>query len=188
MQLLIVDIQETYRKYCHHLINKIPEFSKNFSQVIYLFDNIDGQDLYEELPAEWMEEENEEFYNGLKILTKQYAFFRGLMDAGVDENDEELIKLARFLRKHNLIDAREIFDIEEVLSKYQEEFKHSPLQNINFNDYSFYLPEDLLLSLEEQVKPGVILIGGGRNECLKEVSLLLKVLDINHSINEEYTY
>lgn len=189
MQLLIIDVQNTYRKHCHNLINKIPSYSKNFSSVFYLFDNIDGQEFDEEIPDEWIEDDlAEEFYPRLKILTKNYAFFRGLMDAGVDENDEELVKLARFMIKHNLTDARDIKENEDTLEKYKIEFKNSPLNNIDFEDYSFYLPEDLISDLQENIKDGVTLIGGGRNECLKEVALLLRILDIKYSINEELTY
>jgi hypothetical protein len=186
MQLLIIDVQNTYRKYCHNLIGKIPQLASNYGEVVYLFDNINGQEFYEEVPEEWMEEET--FYDRLKIISKNYAFFRGLIDAGVDEDDSELVRLAQFMRKNQIIDARDIKEDEEVLEKYQIEFKHSPLQNIDFEDYSFYLPEDLIEQLESNIKNGVVLVGGGRNECLKEVALLLKVLDIKFSILEEYTY
>lgn len=188
MQLLIVDIQNTYRKYCHNIIMKVPDYAKNFPAIFYLFDNVDGQDISEEIPEEWIDDQPE-LVDRFNIISKNYAFFRGLMDAGVDEDDSEIVRLAQFMRKHRLVDAREICpDNLKVWKAYQKEFKNSPLQNIDFEDYSFYLPEDLISDLEAQIRDGVVLIGGGRNECLKEVALLLRVLEIKFTINEELTY
>src|SRR5690606_17212323 len=117
-----------------------------------------------------------------------YAFFRGLIDLGVDDDDSELVKLARFMRKYKLTDYREILEEEDIHSKFLKSFKNSPLLNIDFEDYSFYLPEDLIEDIESKIKSGVVLVGGGRNECLKEVALLLRVLDISYTIHEELTY
>jgi hypothetical protein len=189
MQLLIVDVQNTYLKYCQDLLVKIPQFAQNFSEVIYLFDNINNEDFHSQVPDLWMQEEYQEFYDRWKVISKNYAFFRGLMDAGIDEDDQELVKLAQFLRKYNLNDAREICpDNPKIWKTYQKEFKHSPLQNINFEDYGFYLPEDLITDLENSLRDGVVLVGGGRQECLKEVALLLRVLGIKFTIHEELTY
>jgi hypothetical protein len=189
MQLLIIDVQNTYLKHCQELLSKIPLFAQNFSEVIYLFDNINDEDFHSQVPEEWLSEEFQEFYDSWKVISKNYAFFRGLMDAGVDEGDDELVKLAQFMRKHNINDAREINeDNLDIWTHYQREFKNSPLQNLDFEDYGFYLPEDLINDLESSVRDGVVLVGGGRNECLKEVALLLRVLDIKYTIHEELTY
>lgn len=188
MQLLIIDVQNTYLKHCQDLLTKIPEFAKNFSEVIYLFDDINGEDLHSQIPEEWLNEEYESFYDSFTILRKNYAFFRGLMDAGIDDNSS-LVKLAQFMRKHKISDAREINqDNDSLWKSYQRQFKNTPLQNVDFEDYGFYLPEDLINDLETSVRDGVVLVGGGRNECLKEVALLLQVLGIKFTIHEELTY
>lgn len=188
MQLLIIDVQNTYRKWCHNLIDKIPLIAENYSDIIYLYDTTDGTEWSEEVPEEWMEEECESFYCRLNAITKQYAFFRGLLDAGVDEDNEEIIKLGKFLIKNNLTDAREIEDDSKIKAQYLKEFKNSSLLNINFNDYSFYLPDDLIQDITERVRPGVTLVGGARNECLKEIRVLLDILDVPYTVLEEYTY
>lgn len=186
MQLLIIDVQNTYRKFCHPLINTIPAFAENFAHIVFLFDNHDGQEFNEEVPDEWMDEP--EFYDRLNGISKQYGFFRGLMDAGIDAEDEEIVKLGKFMRKNKIVDARDVLENESLKKKYLKEFKHSPLLNIDFNDYGFYLPEDLIEEIESTIRPGVTLVGGARNECLKEVAVLLRVLDIDYTIIEEHTY
>jgi len=50
------------------------------------------------------------------------------------------------------------------------------------------VPSDLTDSLKEAVKKRPILTGGGRNECLQEIYLLLEALGLDPEINEEYTY
>lgn len=188
MQLLVIDVQNSYRKHCQELIPKIPEYSKKFSQVFYLIDTlVDFPD--EEIPEEFEQEELlDEFYSKLHFLSKEYGFLRSLMDLGIDEDGEEIIKLARFMLSHNILDSRMILEDKEVLEKYQREFKNSSLNNINLDDYPISLPDDLIDTLREKLSDGVVLIGGGRNECLKEISLLLKILDIKHTIDEEMTY
>lgn len=187
MQVLIIDVQNTYRKHCHNVILPIAEYAKNFDSIVYLFDNIDGQEYNQEVPEEWGDDDPN-FVERFQVIDKNYAFFRDLMDLGVDEDDEELVKLARFLRSKNLADARDISNHKDIEEAYKKEFKNSPLMNVDFHSYSFYLPLDLMESLESMVKSGVVLVGGARNECLKEVALLLRVLDISYTINEELTY
>lgn len=186
-QLLIIDVQNTYKKhFSPNLLKDISDLCSNFSQIFYLYDDINGQDIHSEMPDEWLEDEK--FYDSLNIMTKNYAFFRGLMDLGLDAEDEELVRLAKFMRKNKITDAREIEENLEVKEMFYKEFKNSPIMEISFDDYSFYLPEDLMEELESNIRNGVTLVGGGRNECLKEVALLLKVLDIDYSINEDLTY
>lgn len=187
MKLLIVDVQNTYRSYCHNLINKIPKFAEEYSEVIYLFDDVDGQDFHAEAPEEWMDN-HQEFYDRLKVISKNYGFFRNILDLGLDAEDEEIIRLSKFMLQNNISDAREIAEIPEVLVKFKEQFKNSPVNEISFEDYLLYLPMDLIETLNNTFKSGGVVIGGGRNECLKEVCVLLKVLDIPFTVNEELTY
>lgn len=184
MQLLIIDVQNTYRSHCQELIASLPKFSESFSEILYLFDNISGEEFYEQVPDEWMDDEP--FYDKLKSFSKQYAFFRGLMDEGVE--GQEIVRLAKFLMKHNLTDARDIAEDKDVFNIFESEFKNSPILTFNFEDYAFYLPDDLITELKDRVVSGVSLVGGGRTECLEEVALLLTALDISFTIREEYTY
>lgn len=186
-QLLIVDIQKTYQDHLSEaLLLDILGFAKEFTQVHYLYDDIDGQSFENEVPDIWLEDDS--FYSSLIVMRKNYAFFRDLMDLGLDSEDEELILLAKFMRSHNISDVREIDINLEIKKDFLKKFKNSPLLEISFDDYSFYLPYDLIEELESKIKNGVVLVGGGRNECLKEVALLLKVLDIDFVIREDLTY
>ena len=186
MALLIVDLQNAYRSHmAKDLVEKVRQKSAEFSEVYYLWDTLSGNDLYSEIPEEWMEDE--EFYNQLNLITKEYGFFRSLMDLGLDADDELLLKLLSFMSKHNVYDCREILDQEELYSLFKEEFKKTSLMEINLNDYPVSLPLDLMEELEK-LPSNIYLVGGGRNECLKEVYILLKHMGKKPSIIEDLTY
>lgn len=186
MQLLIVDIQSTYEKYIpKEVINSLPDYAKEFNEVLYLWDNISDQDFYSEVPQVWLED-YPDFYDRLNAFSKNYAFLRGFMDKGV--TDEDIISLAQWMLSKGLGDGRDISQDEDLEREYQEKFKNTTFYHLSFEDYTFYLPMDLIEEIKDKVKQGVILVGGGINECLKEVSLLLSILEINHTINYEFTY
>lgn len=186
-QLLIIDVQNTFIKHIPKgIINKIPEFARGFSDIQYLWDDINGQDYYSELPSDWMDGE-EPFSDRLSAFTKNYAFLRGFMDKGID--DEEIVSLGKFMLKHNITDGRDIAeDEEEVQEEFNQLFKNSSFFELSFDDYTFYLPDDLISELRERVKDGVTIIGGGENECLKEVCLLLQMLDIKYKVESSFVY
>lgn len=190
--LLIIDVQNSFGKHIDSkLYFNIQEFSKNFSHLVYIWDDLSGQELYSEIPEDWLLSDNEDmddsFYSQFNtIINKQYSFFRNLMDNKTIP-EEDLIKLGKFLIKNNLNQAREIFEDEEKKVLFDKEFKYSPLLNIDFDSDHFELPQDLVESLSN-LGTNLILVGGGRNECLKEISLLLDIMEIPHSIHEELTY
>lgn len=184
-QLLIIDIQMDYKNWISDdLEDKIKKEATEYSSVIYLFDNLNGHDVYSQMPAEWLEDEA--FYDTLNHLTKQYGFFRTFMDIGFE--DEDIVNLGKFLIKHKLSDATEIYEHEDIKTIFLQEFNKSEMLNYSFESYSFYLPLELIADLEQLIQQNVVLSGGGRSACLKEISLLLTMMDIDHSIDEDLTY
>ena len=174
----------TYKDYIGtRIVSKLPELAKEHDQVYYLYDTINDQAYYSELFEEWLS--NEEFLDSLNTITKSYGFFRSLIDYGIDQ--DELVQLGKFLVKNNIVSATEIKKDNDLFNKFKEDFKTSDLKDINFEDNPFYLPDDLMDSLGS-IRNGVVLVGGGVNECLKEIRILLEIMGINHSINPNFTY
>lgn len=186
MTLLIVDVQNSYKSHISSsLLNEIKKIAEESSEVFYLWDVLSGNDLYAEMPEEWLEDED--FYNSLNFITKEYGFFRSLMDVGIDSDDELILKLLSFMKRHGFYDSRDILEDEEIHNQFKEEFKNTALLEINLNDYPIGIPTDLIESLES-LPDQIQVVGGGRNECLKEVVLLLKHMEKNPTIIEELTY
>jgi len=94
------------------------------------------------MPEEWFDEED--FYNSLNFITKEYGFFRSLMDVGLDSDDELILKLLSFMKRHGLYDSRDILEDEGIHIQFKEEFKNTALLEINLNDYPIGIPTDLI--------------------------------------------
>ena len=180
--LLIVDVQKTFKD-SKSVVLDILEYQKQFSTVYYCYDIIsgDGED-----PFDMWDEMVEEFYSENfqpKIFTKEYAFFRSLMDEGY--SDELIVELGKLMRKYNLTDAREISE-SDFYEIFNELFESHGV-NIDFEELPFYLPHDLLENLDK-LPNNVTIVGGGVNECLKEVELVMQILDKPYAINHQYCY
>lgn len=180
--LLIIDVQKTFKD-SNRVVLDILEYQKQFSTVYYCYDIIsgDGED-----PYDMWDEMVEEYYSENfqpNIFTKEYAFFRSLMDEGY--SDELIVELGKLMRKYNIKDAREISgsDFEEI---FKDLFNRHSVE-IDFEDFPFYLPHDLMENLSN-LPDNVIIVGGGVNECLKEIELLMQILDKPYSVNNQYCY
>lgn len=182
-QLLIIDVQKTF-KCSKDVVDPILKVLDNYSEVIYLYDVISGDgESFDDMWEEFYEDE-EVYSKFSRKLTKEYAFFRDLMDAGVD--DEFIVELVRLMMKHKICDARDIAESEHA-AEFEKLFARNQFY-LSFDNYGFHIPEDLVESLRSYVRAGVTLVGGGLNECLKEVELLLCALDIKYSVLSSCTY
>lgn len=180
--LLIVDVQKTFKDSKRVLLD-ILEYQKQFSSVYYCYDIISGDgedphDMWDEMVDEYYAESFQP-----NIFTKEYAFFRSLMDEG--HSDELIVDLGRLMLKYNLTDAREISE-SDFVDKFHDLFKSHGVE-IDFEELPFYLPHDLLESLSK-LPDNVIIVGGGVNECLKEVELLMQILEKPYSVNNQFCY
>lgn len=195
--LLIIDVQETYRKHCSRLINELPEIFQNHDNIYYLWDNGSGESLFEQVPEEWLIEDDESTdsrYNQFnKTITKQYGFFRDFMDSiNLGYPEEDIVQFGKFMISKGISDSRDIVEDASLYEQANAAFKLNNnlktfLENkANLQTYIMTIPYDLI----EELKNGdnYILVGGGINECLEEVRLLMEMIGVNYSILHEYTY
>lgn len=101
-----------------------------------------------------------------QVVDKGYGYFRGYMDQGVDA--AVIIRMIRYLYQHKLNDAREIEDEDYVQIMGSDQLREEPF-SINWTSVS-------------QLKrfSGAYLVGGGREECLREVELLMNAFNIRY--------
>lgn len=164
-QLIIVDVQVRFAQ-SEKIVTKILDYAKGFDEVLFIYDVLDKDDV-----DMWEDMQDSDLSVKAIKIPKEYAFFRGYMDTDVDEDD--IVKIAKYMIKNDIRDSR---DIEKgVFSIVDEKVD------------SIFIP-DLVDVLKQRVKSRPILIGGARNECLREVYLLLEALDKKPEINSNYVY
>lgn len=187
--LIVVDIQPAYsnsirfkNEFFSYLKNAV---SKN-KKIIYFYNGESlGFDDNPDLIIQWLiedeysdDEDMESLYSSLKRniiwFDKGYGFFRAWMDEGVE--DSVIIKVIRYMVSKRINDSR---DIEEEVLEY--------LTGGNYPQHDpLYMPDISLGTLKQFA--GSYMCGGGENECLKEVRILMNAFNINYTLLSRFIY
>jgi len=124
-------------------------------------------------PIEW---------NRFEIVDKGYGYFRGLMDMGME--DKDIIKLIRAMYQAKVTDSRELFDedYEEMLKFFDGDEDAADLAATESMSVEWTSVAQL-----KQFN-GAYIVGGGRNECLREVELLMNAFNIKYKRIDDLVY
>lgn len=110
-------------------------------------------------------------------VDKGYGFFRSWMDFGVSE--DTIQDVIRYMVNNRLRDSRDI-----------DEDKLREMCGDDWNDYMvddpLFIP-DIRLDMLRRFNKG-LLVGGGFNECLKEVRILMDTFNVRYRVVRQYTY
>lgn len=179
-ELVVVDIQPAYKKHIHFNIESfINSIQKDgYSKILYLFNGPEfGFETEQEL-KEWLYEEVDydedlcEFIQTFKFYEKNYGFYRDLMDSDYDVDD--IVKLIKYMVSKKENDSRDLDDAD---------WEKLNIENPDPN--RIYIPDvvDILKNHNN-----IHLCGGGKNECLKEVEICLKVLGKDYTMLNKWVY
>lgn len=157
----------------------------DFARFVNEFDKV--LVLYNGDSCGWESEgQMQEFYFDIGIdldkcefFDKGYGFFRELMDSNVD--DEAIVTAIKALKATDEIDSRELSEEEFEKTGLSKYFDYEER-----NDYSFYYPYDLDGKLTKM--GDFTLIGGAKEECLKELALMLNAMDAKYRVEGKFTY
>ncbi len=123
-------------------------------------------------------------WNRFQIVDKGYGYFRGWMDQGVQP--KFIIQLIRYMYQHKLNDIRD--DIDAVY----EYMIHNPIGNqiVDWQDWMEDEPFIINWTSVAQLKRfnGAYIVGGGREECLREVELLMNAFNIRYRRIDSLVY
>lgn len=171
-----------YHNYLPNFINYINENFDTYTHVIFLYNGWDTLGMITESGyIEWLLENGlrEELIDRIKFYDKGYNFFRFPMDAGID--GEDIVEFIRFMKVNGVRDSREI-DWEDCKGFAEDNETATLLKK--YNDV-VYLPDALdFLAVYDRIE----VVGGGRNECLREIELGLMALNKVFTRNEEFCY
>lgn len=112
-----------------------------------------------------------------EIVDKGYGYFRGFMDNSVSA--AAIIRLIRHLYQQKLNDSRELEPevIQALMGSEYQDWMLEEAISINWTSVA-------------QLKrfSGAYLVGGGRNECLREVELLMSAFNIRYKRIDSLVY
>lgn len=190
--LINVDIQPEYEGHFSFRKEKWAEFlNRSYNEVgnmVFLYNGKETLGMVsEDTYKYWLYDcgVSEEVVDGSRFYDKGYAFFRYCMDIGASE--DAIANFVRFMYDNNIHDSREMN--REMWAKYLREYRRTDrkeiMQLLRHQDDMIYIP-DLMDFLKRY--SGIVLTGGGINECLKEVEIALMALRKNYETLNEFTY
>lgn len=179
--LLVVDVQPAYAKAMSRhllprLLARIEQHVRAGAPVTMLYSGPDvGADELMDVHYFWFDAGMDETLAArLRWVEKDYGFFRGWMDAGV--NDEEIVAALRVMESRRVADSRDV-----DARKLRQVAPHGAR-----------IADPLIwpYHLDRAVAPGLAwaTCGGGENECLKEVELFLEARGIAFERQPGCTY
>ena len=181
--ILIVDIQPGHKNYISFDIYDFVEYlNKNKEKnILYLFNGTElGYDSEYDI-KNWLIKYGLDDDIYIEFYEKTYGFFRDLIDTGID--DKYIIELGKYMIYNSL------YSLNDIPDNYKLEFYKN--NNIDLNEYSFFtIPYDIKEFLEDNIYKNEILelLGGGKDECLLEIKLLLNMMNINYNENYDFIY
>ena len=117
-----------------------------------------------------------------RFYDKGYAFFRYCIDSDID--DEATTNLVRMMIEKDINDSRQLD--EEFWNEFIERYGNEDVRELlEFADDCINIP-DLMEYLSDY--NNIVLVGGGINECLKEVEIALNALDKPYTTIPKFIY
>ena len=193
---IVVDIQPAYLENGYGESNfgvfrNAAKFLKSQTGPILMFVNAEDQmmtdDSIQSIREFWDNDlginYDESFWNRVTIDDKGYGYLRGW--DGVDP--AAIIKTIREMYAQRVTDSRNLFDGDE------DEHYFEQMQQLIGDDFEDWMIGDNInveWTSVEQLKRfnGAYIMGGGREECLKEVQLLMNAFNIRYKEISEFIY
>ncbi len=177
--VIIVDIQPAYDKWCGNIVPSLCEFlNKQTGKILILFNGEDlNLDSKNDIINYYLENGlDEDKVQDIEWKEKMYGYFRDLMDSGVEENI--IIKIIREMILNKIHDSSDLSD--DIKEKMYKEY------DIDLNMKPVFLP-DISISLLREFNHCYI-GGGGKHECFKEITLFMNALNIKYKEMKDFIY
>ncbi len=120
-------------------------------------------------------------WNRFEIVDKGYGYFRSWMDSGVDV--ATIIRVIRAMYQYKISDSRD----------FDEDFSPEILPKLVGREWQEWMRDDSLSvnwTSVAQLKRfnGAYIVGGGRDECLREVEILMNAFNIKYKRIDSLVY
>ena len=195
--LIVVDMQREYNSCIPHwLWNETVNAVRKAKNILWYYVDFDiahtGCNDYSEEYADLIDRLNylglsEYQLNKIEFVPKTYGFLRNKMDIGIDIVD--IVSTLNLMKKLNVNDSQDIADkygLVDSATKRMITALHNRNVLTEGEDEAIHVPDfnvDTLFNYRYAT-----MIGGGRDECLAEISIYMKHLGIAHRVDEQLTY
>lgn len=190
--LVSVDIQPEYQSSMGFKVYQFADFLNKISvevqQIIFLYNGSDTLGMISEQDYKYWLYENdvsEELLDSATFYDKGYAFFRYCMDSNVDE--DVIANFIRFMYENQIRDSRDVD--REFWAKYLRQYRRTDKRDLydllKMKDECVNIPD--LMDFMKRYN-NIVMVGGGVNECLKEVEIALKALNKPYNIYSKFTF
>ena len=186
--LVVVDIQPEYMGGIDFLGEFVEFLNDNYdeiSSITFLFNGYDtlGMVREDDYKMWWVDYGlDESIVYESRFYDKGYAFFRYCIDSDID--DEATTNLVRMMIEKDINDSRQLD--EEFWNEFIERYGNEDVRELlEFADDCINIP-DLMEYLSDY--NNIVLVGGGINECLKEVEIALNALDKPYTTIPKFIY
>jgi hypothetical protein len=188
-RLIIVDVQPEYEKVFgnmhYELFSYININYNKLGGLTFLYNGYDTLGMISESEyREWLFENglDEDIAYDVELYDKGYAFFRFCIDNDIEH--DSIVNLVRHMYKNDINDSRDLDSDfwDSFVDNYGDENIRELIENA---DDCISVP-DLMEYLNRF--NNIVLVGGGINECLKEVEIALDALDKNYQTWDKFTY
>ncbi len=187
--LVVVDIQPEYmsgfKGFLYDFVDFLNHNYENMATLTFLYNGYDTLGMISENDYKWWWIENgveEHIIENAIFYDKGYAFFRYCMDSSIDE--DQIINLIKYMMENNVNDSRDLD--KDFWNGFIDNYGNEDIrQLLEFSGDAINIP-DLMDFLSDYT--GIVLCGGGINECLKEVEIALDALGKPYNLLTKYIY
>ena len=192
---IVVDVQPAYASSSDEdrIFTKIAQFLQNQAGPILMFVNAEEHgltdDTWDDIQVYWDDElgidYDQSFWSRVQVVDKGYGYFRGWMDGSVP--DRHIIQLIRFMYQNKMNDIRDDMDaVYDFMSKNEKSGTVVDWEDEWMEDEAFSINWTSVAQLKRF--SGSYIMGGGKEECLREVELLMNAFNIKYKEISEFIY
>jgi hypothetical protein len=160
-------------------------YMEKFDRVIYLFNNrLSPQKTpdTEESIKFWLKTFKPDInFSNIEFWPKQYWYMRDILDSGL-ATENQIINLYKMMIMFNRQDAEEL-DISSLGKIFTS---GEIIDNIKSKIWKLWYDPRLIYDMSFWTN--IILVGGLKKQCLAEIEIFLKALDISFKENDKYIY
>ena len=185
---IVVDVQPQYTSKVNWVPNMLEWLNRQGSVLAFVNAETTGLtlDTVDDIKDYWEENGYDpNRWQDTTIVDKGYGYLRGWMDGGAEPR--AIIRTIREMYAQHVSDSRELYGGED------DPQYNTNMQKLLGADWEEWMRDDAI-SVEwtsvAQLKrwSGAYITGGARNECLREVQLLMNAFNIRYRVIDRWVY